>query len=535
MPRRADLVFTNTKTYTADPGRPNAGLVAVRGSKIVHVGSMEEVGDWMGSGSRIVDGSGKSLLPGFIDSHFHLLLGSVSLRDVQLYSMHSLNALSNAVSAHAAENPAREWLAGHGLPYNILPNAESLTRHHLDAISPDRPLIVFAYDAHTAWANTAALKRASILHGGTVGPNSEIVMGADGLATGELREPGAYRHVQDLIPAPDAVETERLVKLGLAQAAQQGITSVHNMDGSAEQIALYARLDDLGKLTLRIYLPFSVTPETEPAELDEALRWKEEYQTDLLRAGSAKFFMDGVIESYTALMLDDYAGAPGNHGDANYSAEHFARMATEADRRGLQILVHAIGDAAVRRTLDGFAAAQKANGKRDSRHRVEHIEVIHPDDLPRFAELGVVASMQPLHAPPVANGADIWPSRVGPERWPHSFAWQYLRERHTPLVFGSDWPVVAQDVLAGIQRAVTRQPWAPALPSHRQTLTDTLDSYTRVAAYAEFQENVKGQIKAGLAADLVLLSEDIFSIPPEEIGAAKPVMTVCNGRIVYET
>jgi predicted amidohydrolase YtcJ len=165
----------------------------------------------------------------------------------------------------------------------------------------------------------------------------------------------------------------------------------------------------------------------------------------MARGGAAKFFMDGVIESYTALLLDDYEGRPGYRGDANFSAEHFTRMATEADRLGLQIFVHAIGDAAVRRTLDGFEAAQRTNGRRDSRHRVEHSELIHPDDLPRFKELSVIASMQPLHAPLTATGADVWPVRVGASRWDRSFAWRSLRAAGATLAFGSDWPVVSQN------------------------------------------------------------------------------------------
>jgi len=241
-----------------------------------------------------------------------------------------------------------------------------------------------------------------------------------------------------------------------------------------------------------------------------------------------------VIESYTALLLDAYADRPGYLGDANFSAEHFNRLAIEADRLGLQIAVHAIGDAAVRRTLDGFQAARRANGVRDSRHRVEHIELIHPDDAPRFAQLGVIASMQPLHAPKTADGLDVWPTRVGPSRWDRSFAWRALRESGARLVFGSDWPVVSLNPLLGVHAALNRSAWREGASDHRQTLADTLIAYTRDAAYAEFQDQFKGRLRVGLLADMVMLSEDIFSISAETIDRVRSVLTVCDGRIVHE-
>jgi hypothetical protein len=293
-------------------------------------------------------------------------------------------------------------------------------------------------------------------------------------------------------------------------------------------------LEDLGELTLRVYVPYDVTPETPPKALAEAVTLRQAYQSDMVRGGCVKFFMDGVIESYTGLLLDDYTGQPGNLGGANFSAEQFTRLVTEADRLGLQIFVHAVGDGAVRRTLDGFEAAQKANGQRDSRHRVEHIELIHPADASRFAQLGVIASMQPAHAPLTADTTDIWPARVGETRWGRSFAWQTLREAGARLIFGSDWPVATQNPLEGVYAALNRQPWAPGQPDQRQTLADTLIAYTHDAAYAEFQEAQKGQLRAGMLADLVLLSVDIFAAPPEEINQVQPVLTMCDGRIVYE-
>lgn len=534
MPNYADLLITHAHVFTADSANPQAESVAIVGSRIAFVGSNRDAAHWRGPHTRVINAEGRTLMPGFIDSHFHLLHGSIDLGDIQLAGHTDLPAVTAAVLDFAHAHPQHEWLAGYGLKYNLVPG-QPLARQQLDAILPNRPLILFAYDYHTAWANTEALRRAGILHGGEIlSPNSEIVMRADGTATGELRESGAVRHITRLIPEPDLARKRTLLKQGLALAAQYGITSIHNMDGDAEQIALYAALEDADELTLRVYVPFSARPATPPEALAEAVAWREQYNSEMIRAGAVKFFMDGVIESYTGLLLEDYAGRPGTAGDANFSAEHFNRMAVEADRLGLQIFVHAIGDAAVRRTLDGYEAAQKINVQRDARHRVEHIELIHPDDLPRFAQLGVIASMQPLHAPRLADGSDVWPERVGRERWPRSFAWQTLREAGARLVFGSDWPVVTQNPMRGVYAALNRQPWAPGLPHHRQTLEDTLIAYTRDAAYAEFQEHIKGQLRVGYYADMVLLSSDILSAPAETLDEVHPTLTLCGGRIVYE-
>jgi hypothetical protein len=535
MPQLADILITNARIITSDPANPKAEAVATRGQRIVFVGSTAEAADWRGPNTRLIDGQRCTLMPGFIDSHYHLLLGSLHLNMAQLNGVKNLADLTQTLLEFGQRRLMGDWLAGSGLMYSIMPPAESLTRHHLDAISAEQPILLFAYDGHTAWANTVALRLAGILHGGETGVNSEIVMGADGLATGELREPGAFDDVKALLPKPDEVQQRDLLRQGLAEAATLGVTSIHNMDGDAAQMALYASMLEAGELTLRVYCPYSVTPETPLEALaEEAVPLRQAYRHSMLRGGCVKFFMDGVIESYTGLLVDDYAGRPGNKGEANYSVEHFNRMAIETDRLGLQIFVHAVGDGAVRRTLDAYETIQQVNGRRDSRHRVEHIELLHPADLPRFAELGVIASMQPLHSPLEANDPDPWPSRIGQGRWGCSFPWRALRQAGAHLAFGSDWPVVSQNPMWGLYAALNRKPWRPGLPDQRQTLAETIAGYTRDAAYAEFQESEKGQLRPGMLADMVLLSTDIETIPPEEIGQVQTVLTMCDGRVVYE-
>jgi hypothetical protein len=234
-------------------------------------------------------------------------------------------------------------------------------------------------------------------------------------------------------------------------------------------------------------------------------------------------------------MIEDYADRPGWKGEPLFTPERFAEVATEIDRRGLQIAVHAIGDGAVRAVLDGYEAAAKANGKRDSRHRIEHIEVVHADDVPRFRALGVVASMQPPH-PPGTMGLPLEPtvSRIGRERWHLSYAWRTLRDAGARLVFATDWPVSPIDPLASVQAAVTRTTWADDLPDQRQTLDETLASYTRDSAHTEFMEGRKGQLKPGQLADIVTLAGDITAVSPDTIINVRPAMTVCDGRVTFE-
>jgi predicted amidohydrolase YtcJ len=536
MAQPANFLFENAHVFTGDPEHPWAESVAVLGNRIVYVGDRQDGQTFKGQDTRVIDAGGATLMPGFIDSHFHMMHGAFNLDGMQLEPAASYEELSRIVLSYAAEHPNDTWLPGTGLRYNVGPGHTPLNRHHLDALVSDRPIYINAFDGHTSWANTVALKMANAFYGGETGPNSENVLDEHGESTGELREPGAFKPVSDLVPKPDNVRKRILVQKALALTASLGVTSVHNMDGSDEQAAFYAALEDLGQLTCRIYIPYGISPTTSLEAIEkEALAIKHVYHSEMLRGGSVKFFIDGVIEGYTGLLVEPYADDPSTCGAANYEIETYNRLVAEADRLGLQVVTHSTGDMGVRRVLDAYQNAQKSNGKRDSRHRVEHIELIHPQDLPRFKELGVIASMQPLHSPMQVDENDIWPVRVGRGRWPLSFAWQTIREADARLVFGSDWPVVTQNPLRGVSNAVNRLPWEDGMPDQRQTLTDTLISYTRDAAYAEFQEHQKGQIKAGYLADLVLFPQDLFTIPTLDIAGLNPILTMVDGRVVYES
>lgn len=547
----ADLLFTNAHVFTADPLQPTAEAVAVIGERIAFVGSASEAKAWHGPSTRVIDSQGCTLMPGIIDSHYHLFLGSTELGHIQLWDVQSLEEMKQVIRAYADTHPEQDSISAAQLRYESMPPGYRLTRHDLDDILPDRPLTIIAYDHHNAFANTRALEVAGALHGAPTGPNSAIVMGNDGLATGELVEPAAYcvvlrhfdawaRTVKGLMgetagkPRYNPERERYWLREGLRLTASYGITSVHNMDGDSEQAAFYAALERDGELSVRVNIPYSIFPVTELSQLSEAVDMAQTYTGSRLRSGRVKLFMDGVMESWTALLLDDYADRPGWKGDALYSAEHFNRIAVECDRLGLQITVHAIGDAAVRRTIEGCELARTTNGPRDSRHRIEHIELIHADDLARLARLGIVASMQPYHSPiTFPETHEVFPERVGQSRWDRSFPWQNVRGAGVPVAFGSDWPVVTPNPYIGMQAALTRRPWGPGHLNHRQTLTDTLLSYTRDGAYIEFQEGVKGQLRVGMLADLALLSADLFTTSEDEIARVHAVMTVCGGSITH--
>jgi predicted amidohydrolase YtcJ len=534
MTRYADTIITHVHAFTANPDQPKAQSIAIQGKKITYVGDEAGVNEWKGESTRIIDGMQHTLMPGFIDSHFHLQHGSLELEKIHFETCFDYDDTVRAIRTFATQNASAPWLSGFGLRYNLGPNHSPLTRQALDEIVADRPIAITAYDGHTMWINTLGLRMAGIFNGAECPPNSEVVLSERGEATGELKE-RASQFVTSILPVPDRDTKLRLIQKGTQIAARMGITSIHNMDGDREQAELYAELEREGKLNLRIYMPFSIRPDTPVETIDmETRAIKDTCSSELLRGGCVKLFMDGVIETYTGLLVDPYDDNPSTCGESNYSIEHYNRIVMEADRLGLQIFTHSVGDGGVRRVLDAYELAQVANGLRDARHRVEHIEVIHPLDLPRFQQLGVIASMQPLHSPTSVDDGDIWPSRVGAIRWPLSFAWSDIREAGARLVFGSDWPVVTQNPIKGVHNTLNRKAWADGMPNHHQKLEDTLNSYTREAAYAEFQEHAKGQLRPGYLADLVMLSEDIFDIPHEQMKDVHPVLTMLEGKITYE-
>ncbi|NML76522.1 amidohydrolase [Rhizobium sp. S-51] len=550
-----DIIIRNARVLTMDDALPRAEAVAIVGNRIAAIGGNAEIEAMATPSTRIIDAKGATVMPGFNEAHMHIFGGSVSLNELSLFGVNGFDTLKEAVTAYAAANPDLELLVAQTADYTILSEEERVTRHHLDRIIPDRPFMMVAPDRHTAWANTIALERAGILHGRDVGVGNEIVMGEDGLANGELRESNAMRPVAVMSRTggreglgvgtggePESVTADQragdiaVLKQGLAYCASLGITSFQNMDGNLYQLELLKEIEETEGLPARVRMPFHMKNFMPLTDIeDKAAAWRARFDSDKLRCNFVKVFMDGVTEGETAVFVDDYAHKPGWKGDPLFSAEHFNRVAVEADRLGLPVAVHAIGDGAVRMVLDGYEAARKANGPSDRRNRIEHIEVVHPQDVPRFAELGTIASMQPTH-PPGSAGLPLEPylTYIGEERWPHAFAWKTLVDAGATIVFATDWPVSPLPPLSCIRDAMTRTPWREDMPDHRLTLDETLKAYTRTSAWVEFMEDRKGVLKPGYYADVVVLSGDIEDRPSEGIADLAPVFTICDGRITYE-
>jgi predicted amidohydrolase YtcJ len=525
----ADFMIVNAKIFTGDGSNPYTEAVAVQGNRIIYVGTNEGVSPFNGEHTRIIDGHRHTLTAGFIDSHVHLLSGAIWLGTAQLRETKTKQSFTQAILDFAAQNRTAFWVVGRGIRYNIVS-----TRQELDEIIPDRPVYIESFDGHTAWANTRALEMAGILHDdGRTMSNGIVVRDETGVATGELRESDAMCAVFDLIPVPDENRQRELLKLAVKEFNKTGITSVHNMNGNMKDLMTYAALEDAGDLSLRVYVPYHVGPENTEADLNEALEMTK-VQMDYVRGGAVKFFMDGVWESYTAFNVHPYADNMDAKPKPIFTLEHFTRMASLCDKMGLQIAVHCCGDGAVRQVLDGYEAVQNVNGKRDSRHRIEHIEVCQPEDMPRFKELGVIASMQTSHAPSSRENDMTWTDRTGPQRWPYAFPWRSLKDAGATLIFGSDWTVAPFDPIYNIDVALNRKKYDETCPDQRLSMEECILGYTRDAAYTEFMEHEKGQVREGYLADLVLFSHDLFELKPEEITSAKAVLTMMDGKVVFE-
>ncbi|MEZ5753019.1 MAG: amidohydrolase [Paracoccaceae bacterium] len=547
----ATLIITNARVLTMDDAHPRAEAVALRRDRVLAVGTTAEIEALAGAGCRRIDAGGATVLPGFVESHLHLFLGGNELAHLQLLGIHGPDALGAALADFARANPDAPLLMGQGCDYAIY--GRSLTRHDIDAILPDRPVMLVAADHHTGWANTAALQAAGILGGRILGTGNEIVMGADGLATGELREFEAMAPVlrltsaeriqagiatgEEPTPAPshaDLLADLEPMERGLRHCVRHGFTSLVNMDGNRYTLLVLDELRRQGRLTARVRVPFHYRPHRQPADLADASALSDEFNDDWLASGFVKLFMDGVIDSETAVTLQDYPDTPGWKGDPLHSAERFAEIAIEADRRGLQIAVHAIGDGAVRRVLDGYEAARNANGPRDLRHRIEHIELIDRADVARLGTLGVVASIQPVHAPGSMD-FPVFPTlgKIPRDRWRDAYLCRDLAAAGAHLAFASDWPVADINPFRGIQAALTR-PTYDGADDQRVGLMEVLAAYTLGGAYAEHTDDRKGMLRPGYLADVVVLTGDIEATPADQIGKMGAAMTICGGTVVWE-
>lgn len=537
----ADLVLLNGRVWTGGDRNSFAQALAIRGNRIVQVGTNDQIKLLADDSTRVIQLDKKLVIPGFNDAHIHFLGGSLGLTEVDLTGANTVAEMLERIAAYAKRHPDIPWIRGRGWEYTRFPGGMP-TKSYLDAIVRDRPVFLSAYDGHSAWVNSKALELAGVDQETKFSGFGKIVRNAAGEPTGALLE-GAQGLVRRLLPEPTREQKLDALRQGLSLAASLGLTSLQNASGSPEEFELYEQLFRNGELNVRFSMAFSVGERTTSENIDRFVALKEKYDQNLrLRASSVKFMLDGVIESHTAAMIDRYSDLPATStipfGELAMTANGYREMVAKLDRLGFQIYTHAIGDRAVREALKAYELAQSANQRANTRHRIEHIETVSPDDLERFSPLGVMASMQPIHADP--GTIEVWSRAVGPERLPLAFAWASMRKNRTALVFGSDWPAcISIDPMRGIHNAVNRRttdgrPPEGWVPEQRVTIEETLRAYTEMGAFSSFEEGVKGRIAPGMLADLVVLSQDLFSIKPIKIHETRVRLTVFDGKIIYQ-
>ena len=538
----ADLILAGGRVWTADPAQPWAESVAVRGDRIVFAGPSTGADAFRGPKTQVIELGGRLVTPGFNDAHLHLVSGAVTLERVDLIEAQDTAAVQGAIRTFAAANPQRPWVLGRGWLYGSFPGGLP-TKEQLDAAVPDRPAYMVCYDGHSGWANSKALALAGITKDTPNPEHGEIVKDPKtGEPTGALKE-AATALVEKVVPKITPDERFALMRRAIRQLSSQGITSVQDAgypgsDPTAE-VPVLERLLAEGALDVRVRSALRISPGEVDRAVAAAAKLKATHTGPWLRFGTIKGFVDGVIESHTAAMLEPYSDDPKlGRGEPNWEPGALDAAVAAADQAGLQVYLHAIGDRGVRMALDAYERAARANGPRDRRHRIEHIETIAAADYPRFQALGVVASMQPLHANPDLNNSEVWSRNAGPDRAGRGFSWGNVERAGGRLVFGSDWPVVTSDVFRGLYVAVTRKtregtPPGGWLPEQAVTLESALRHYTSDGAWAAYEEAERGSLTAGKWADLVVLSHDLFAGPPEKILGTRVLLTMAGGRIVY--
>jgi predicted amidohydrolase YtcJ len=538
---QAELIVHNGRVFRS--GRPGSRIdaadtaVAVGGGRIVAVGGERQAREWAGPATTLFDAGGGVVMPGFDDAHIHLRDGAISLERLDLFGVTTLDAVQEAIADYAAAHPAQPWIAGRGWLYAAFPGGMP-TREQLDAVVPDRPAYFECFDGHSGWANSRALDAARISADTRDPPDGRIVRDATGRATGALKE-RAVELMDHLVPTPDETEMPDLLERALRRAAELGITAVQDAWGRPEELRLLRRLASDERLPIRMRLALEMPPRSTGFEerLDEfeALR-AEESDTARLRTGILKVFLDGVVEARTAYLLEPYPGTDAR-GDPRWEDGDLREAVSIAHARGWQVELHAIGDAAVRQALDAYEALGPGEAA-SRRHRVEHIETVHPTDLPRFAGLGVLASMQPMHALPEASQVDVWRDSLHPAVAASGWRLRSLLDSGAVLAFGSDWPVVPIDPLLEIHAAVRRQtpsgePAAGWLPAEAVSIADALAAATWGSAYAEHAEAERGHLSPGALADLIVLDRDLLHEDGGAIAGSQVILTVVDGEVVH--
>ena len=530
----ADLIITNTKVWTVDASQPLAQAVAVLGDRIVAVGSDSAVDIWRGPDTKVIEAAGRLLLPGFNDAHVHFVSGGQQLDNVQLKDVTNPQEFARRIGERARITPKGEWVLGGNWDETKWNPPHMPTKELIDPLTPDTPVFVSRYDGHMGLANSVALRLAGITAKTPDPPGGTVVRDAEGNPTGALKD-AATEYIYKVIPRLSHDQRLKVIKRALAYAASVGVTSVQHMSASYEDIAVYSELLQRGELTTRIYAAPSITHVDDEAKLGIGRAFGGPY----LRIGALKAFADGSLGSGTAYFYEPFLNQGNNRGllsDEMHPISLMRDRYLKADAAGLQLCTHAIGDEGISTILDLYADVIRANGEKDRRLRIEHAQHMAAKDFDRFAQLHVIASVQPYHAIDDGRFAE---SHIGHDRASRTYAFRSFLDHGVRLAFGTDWEVAPLDPLLTVYAAVTRATldgknpngW---FPEQKLSVAEAIEAYTMGSAYAEFQENEKGSITTGKLADMVLVSEDIFSIAPEKIRDVQVLKTFVGGRQVFD-
>ncbi|WP_342769266.1 amidohydrolase [Peribacillus asahii] len=530
----ADIIIKSNSVFTGLSEQPESLAIAIKGNRILEVGKKEDILVFQGDKTEVIDVGDQLVMAGFHDAHLHIMLGSlfshycVSLTDVQ-----SADEAVAKVKVYSEEQNNQEWIIGTGWDHTAWGDKEFPTCYLLDAVLPDRPAVLLHAEGHYGWVNSKALEMAGITRN-TENPAYGIIYKDDnGEPTGILIET-AISLVTDFAYDFPKETFSRMVAQFLDKAAQLGITSVNDLYASRaheklEAYAIYKEFDEAGLLTTRfhVYPPLN-------GDIETAKKLREQYNSGKLKLAGLKQFIDGVVTGHTAFMLDPYTDKPDSVGEVAYSVEELEKWVLEADKEGFQIRFHSIGDGAVRLGLDLYEKAQSVNGKRDARHALEHIEVIAPEDIPRFAQLGVMPSIQPYHIALMPRESHT--TRVSAEKYPYIYPNAKLVRSGAVVSYSSDYPIVPLEPMLEIYHAATRKDstlidtWNE---QERVTLAEALKAYTLGSAYSVFREHELGTIESGKLADIIVLDRNLFTVSKEEILQTKVELTIMDGKKIW--
>lgn len=507
-----------------------AEALACRGDRILKVGTDREIAPLIGTRTEVLDAGQRLVLPGFVDAHVHLVWGYELGSWIDLTDRPTLQGVQRRVAEYARTHPDEKILVGHGFDYAALQAGRLPGKEALDAAVDDRPVLLSAWDGHTGFGNTRFTELAL------------SVVAAQGADIGEVqRDPettdptGIFHRIFDLTPHLPEIQARRSVeglRQTIAAASRCGITSAFDPQVNFEDLKAYVELRKAGGLTVRIRAAIYHPKGTSRDRYDDFVVARDRFQDDWYRIGGVKLYIDGVQETGTAALLEPYANDPDSSGETTYAPDELKGMVAELDRLGFQILIHACGDRGVRIALDAYEGLPESGGGTVRRHRVEHCENLAREDIPRFAQLGVIPCMVPRHASAELTGR--WQEAVGLARTRTAFPWRELLQSGAELAFASDWPVADLNPLVGIQEAVTRRTPEGDPSPHRLSVAEAVDGYTRRAAHACNAESICGTLAERKYADFLVLSQDIFEIPPERICETRVSRTVVGGRVVYE-